>query len=140
MYLYVIRCGTKHGPVKIGIAQNVERRLAQLQTASPFTLKICRKIKAKSRKHAEHMEKWLHHRFRRKHIRGEWFTNINYGKLDTNCQLAYEGCEHPLATHNPCADQSYRNSIKHPQERVDKSVERYSETVWEVRNAESSED
>ena len=72
-YLYFIRAGKRGNPIKIGIADDVDQRLDQLQTGNHCKLYLITKIKADSRQHAESMEKWMHHRFKRKNIRGEWF-------------------------------------------------------------------
>ena len=59
--------------VKIGIAKNVKRRLASLQTSSPSGLKLLGTIKTKSVNDARKIEKSLHKRFDENRIRGEWF-------------------------------------------------------------------
>lgn len=59
--------------VKIGIAKNVKRRLASLQTSSPSELKLLATIKTKSVNDARKIEKSLHKRFDKHCIRGEWF-------------------------------------------------------------------
>jgi hypothetical protein len=55
-----------NGPVKIGRANNVKRRLDQLQTASAEQL-VIRGVITSDR------EKELHERFRDKRMAGEWF-------------------------------------------------------------------
>ena len=59
--------------VKIGIAKNVKRRLASLQTSSPSELKLLGTMKTKSVNDAKKIEKSLHTRFDENRIRGEWF-------------------------------------------------------------------
>ncbi len=59
--------------VKIGIAKNVGRRMASLQTSSPSELKLIGKIRAKSVAKARELEKSLHQTFDKYLIRGEWF-------------------------------------------------------------------
>ena len=59
--------------VKIGIAKNVKRRLASLQTSSPSKLKLLGIIKTKSVNNARKIEKSLHEKFAKNRIRGEWF-------------------------------------------------------------------
>lgn len=66
--LYVIQ--HELGPVKIGIAKQPRERLAQLQTSTPFELKL---RKTASPRDAHTVEQYLHRRFSRYHIRGEWF-------------------------------------------------------------------
>lgn len=72
MNVYMIRAGEK-GPIKIGKAENVDRRLAELQTANYEELKIIAIIPCGSTKAAEYVERGLHKRFGRYRIRGEWF-------------------------------------------------------------------
>lgn len=59
--------------VKIGIAKNVKRRLASLQTSSPSELELLSTIKTKSVNNAREIEKSLHEKFDKNRIRGEWF-------------------------------------------------------------------
>lgn len=59
--------------VKIGIAKNVKRRLASLQTSSPSKLELLGIIKTKSVNNARKIEKLLHEKFAKNRIRGEWF-------------------------------------------------------------------
>lgn len=92
MFVYFIQCGKQGGPIKIGKASDVEKRISELQTGSPFTLSLLAKIPCAGDKDAFRMEKWFHDRFHRKHIRGEWFTgsiklktieaNIDHAKSD----------------------------------------------------------
>lgn len=65
MRTYIIRAGTE-GPVKIGRAQNVQARLAMLQTGNHEELRILRII-------AGDVEAGLHRQYSHLRIRGEWF-------------------------------------------------------------------
>lgn len=67
MPIYIIRAGD-NGPVKIGKADDVELRRADLQTGHHETLHIIRVIDT-----ADHTEAALHRRFAQHRIRGEWF-------------------------------------------------------------------
>lgn len=81
MFVYMIRAGEK-GPIKIGKAENVERRLAELQTANYEELKIIAIIPCGSTKAAEYVERGIHKRFARSRIRGEWFKgNIKFSNV-----------------------------------------------------------
>lgn len=71
--IYFILCGKPGGPIKIGYSRNVQKRVAELQVASPFTLTVIATIPVSSKSQAEKIESWFHDRFKRKHIRGEWF-------------------------------------------------------------------
>ena len=82
MYIYFIRSGVR-GPIKIGIAKNVDKRLSDLQCANPYELSLITKVKCDSRRHALYLEKRLHKMFSHKHLRGEWFNgNIQLKKAD----------------------------------------------------------
>lgn len=66
-FLYFIQAG-EEGPIKIGIAANVTKRLDMLQTGNPEKLRIVGLLECH-----DSLEKVLHGRFRDGHIRGEWF-------------------------------------------------------------------
>lgn len=71
-YVYfVLNCDSE--AIKIGIAKNVVRRIASLQTSSPSELKLLGILKAKSVGQARELERSLHQTFDKYHIRGEWF-------------------------------------------------------------------
>ena len=59
--------------IKIGIAKNVRRRLASLQTSSAAKLELLGSIKAQGTKATRKLELELHQKFDRLQIRGEWF-------------------------------------------------------------------
>jgi predicted GIY-YIG superfamily endonuclease len=71
-HLYFVQAGYK-GPIKIGIAGDVCRRIAELQTGNHNKLNLIAAIPIGTKKKAQRIERWLHGRFRSKHIRGEWF-------------------------------------------------------------------
>ncbi len=56
------------GFVKIGYSANVQTRLKDLQTASPFELRVIGTMAG-----TEEDERAIHQRFRHLHERGEWF-------------------------------------------------------------------
>ena len=74
MYVYFIRAGYT-GPIKIGVAANVQRRLETLQTGNHLTLYIIATIKYSGRAEAYEKEKKFHNLFKDKRLRGEWFSN-----------------------------------------------------------------
>jgi|SRR6056300_268762 predicted GIY-YIG superfamily endonuclease len=76
-YLYIIQ-SDKTGSLKIGRSKNPERRLKQLQTGSPYKLKLIFAAESKG-----HMEKPLHERLKRfkERRRGEWFDFECTGSL-----------------------------------------------------------
>jgi hypothetical protein len=72
-YLYVILCkdGRDDPLYKIGITANdVESRLAQLQTGSPYELEVS---DCYGFENIEVVERAIHHAFRGQRERGEWF-------------------------------------------------------------------
>ena len=81
MYVYFLRAGTK-GAIKIGIAEDVEKRIENLQVGNAFKLNVIGLIKCESREEARYKESRFHKFFARQRIRGEWFMgNINFKKL-----------------------------------------------------------
>jgi hypothetical protein len=75
-YVYLIGLTQYPNLMKIGKAKNVYARLTQLQTGCPFLLYVVLSIKTDD---AFALESALHHRFRRYHIRNEWYD------LDATC-------------------------------------------------------
>ena len=68
-YVYLIRMGrTKF--YKIGKSNDPQGRLASMQTASPYKLKIVHVFKADN---AAAAEEALHHRLHEARMEGEWF-------------------------------------------------------------------
>ena len=70
-FIYFIQ-SEKGGAIKIGLSKNPEERLNELQTSTPYKLKLLAKIKGDISKERE-----LHRRFARYRIRGEWFEASN---------------------------------------------------------------
>lgn len=66
-YLYIIQCQQYY---KIGVANDVESRLAQLSTGNPFPLEV--KVIYEF-ENAEIVERAIHQKLKDKRIRGEWF-------------------------------------------------------------------
>ena len=91
MFVYFIQAGTIKGPVKIGYAKDVEKRMVELQVGCPFTLSLIFKLPAKSERHAQALEAWFHDRWFRRHIRGEWFKTIKLEQIHTSIPHALEG-------------------------------------------------
>jgi hypothetical protein len=58
------------GPVKIGIAKQPRKRLNDLQVACPFQLKL---RKTQTTNQAPEIEKFLHNKFKKYRLQGEWF-------------------------------------------------------------------
>ena len=69
MYVYIIQSGkTKKSPVKIGMSDDPEKRIKQLQTGNPQVLRIIISIKCNSRKRAFELERTLHRMLSRNNI------------------------------------------------------------------------
>jgi hypothetical protein len=68
-HVYFIQ--SNNGPVKIGVAHDVEARAASLQTGNPYPLKVLAVIKQGGRT----LERELHKRFAADRLGGEWFQN-----------------------------------------------------------------
>ena len=76
-YIYFVQAGYI-GPIKIGVAQDVDKRIKDLQVGNHMALLLIAKIGPFSETHAYCIEKNLHKKFRKHHVRGEWFSrNIN---------------------------------------------------------------
>jgi len=71
-YVYFIT-NQRETVVKIGIANNPLQRLKTFQTANHEELIILKTIKLKTRAEAFQLETALHRKFKKFHIRGEWF-------------------------------------------------------------------
>ena len=59
--------------IKIGYTNNLDRRLETLQIGNPLELELLHVILHETAEEAEEHEAKLHHKFRRHHLRGEWF-------------------------------------------------------------------
>jgi len=89
MYVYIIQSGTsKKSPVKIGMSDDPEKRIKQLQTGNPQVLRIIISIKCNSRKHSFDLEKTLHRMLSRNNILNEWFFVSKKSLFDTINRLA----------------------------------------------------
>lgn len=69
-FVYLIASG--RNIIKVGKADNVRKRVRGLQTASPFEMQIFHTIEC-SIEHVGALEKLIHKRLKRYHLRGEWF-------------------------------------------------------------------
>lgn len=70
-YVYMIQAG--YGGIKIGVSNNPEKRLKELQTSNHKPLHIVVKFPFKNTNDAYIFEKFLHERFAKYQMRGEWF-------------------------------------------------------------------
>lgn len=87
MNVYFVRAGNR-GAIKIGIADDVQKRLDTLQVGNAFKLNLVASIPCPSRKAALHLEGRLHRFFSKQRIRGEWFQgNIDFRKAENIVDL-----------------------------------------------------
>lgn len=81
MVVYFVRAGNK-GAIKIGVARDVKKRLATMQTGNPFELKVIALIPCSGVQQAFDTERRIHNLFKAKRIRGEWFAgDINFRSI-----------------------------------------------------------
>jgi len=77
--LYIIQSRTT-GSVKVGRSDDPERRLLQLQTGCPYTLRIILTVDD-----GGHLERQIHDRMRNYRTRnthgGEWFSEAGLGEV-----------------------------------------------------------
>lgn len=67
MKIYFIQQGND-GPIKIGISWEIKKRLRDISVSSPFNPMVLALIPGNREK-----EKQLHRKFKKEHLRGEWF-------------------------------------------------------------------
>lgn len=81
MYVYLIH-NSESECVKIGVANDPQSRLKDLQVGSPVPLAILQTIECVSRPSAHSLEKLLHKKYAAYRVSGEWF------KIDTAVLMA----------------------------------------------------
>jgi len=81
-HLYLIQ-SDQNGAIKIGRSQDPQERLRQLQTGSPYRLRLVLILPGKGQ-----LERFLHHQLRRGRIlgpdKGEWFSYDSLAELPTD--------------------------------------------------------
>jgi len=73
MFVYFVKTKAHPQMLKIGKANDVVMRIAQLQTGCPYQLQLIGMLKCKSEMHARTIEQTAHRVFQRARKRGEWF-------------------------------------------------------------------
>ncbi len=102
-YLYIIRCGRSKF-YKIGVTNDLEKRLATHQTGCPYELKIICYFEADLSdflgREITYLESFLHRNYDDFRVRGEWFE-LSYGHLsdiamflELDRELAFRVCSH----------------------------------------------
>lgn len=72
--VYFIYCGEKQTSlVKIGVTCDIEERVSALQTSNPFQLFCKAYIPCHDKEQAYKLESFLHNRFKKSRMIGEWF-------------------------------------------------------------------
>lgn len=70
--VYFISCDQPDYPIKVGSTTNVEKRLAQIQNACPWPLRVLAVAAGGSS-----VEREIHRAFREDRLSGEWFKRTN---------------------------------------------------------------
>ena len=106
MFAYIISCTTVDF-IKIGITTDPQRRLTELQTNSPYTLRIALLIECNNLATAQRLEKLLHELMHASRSNGEWFhasvsTAVEYAEMllsiSGNISLIGEGKQQGITT------------------------------------------
>lgn len=86
--IYFIQCGDD-GPIKIGIAEDVEHRMMALQTGCPYELHLLETYCPYEGFDARLFEAQLHALFAQHRIVGEWFRPVDeiMDFIDNVCRL-----------------------------------------------------
>ena len=79
-YIYFIRAGNYGSPIKIGVANNIAKRMAELQTGNPYKLVLVDWIEFDSRRKAYDIERKIHKELSQKRMEGEWFKGNTHWK------------------------------------------------------------
>lgn len=75
-YVYIMcqNDGSPRAPVKVGIAGNIESRLKQIRTATPFPVRLYNRFRFPDREIARLMESAFHKARADHRVHGEWFN------------------------------------------------------------------
>jgi hypothetical protein len=83
-HLYVLQCGTRF---KIGVTNNIEKRIASLQTGNPEEIVL---LYIEEREKPTKAEKYLHRCFQKNRLKGEWFENITLKDIRIKLLLFFD--------------------------------------------------
>lgn len=72
-YSYVYFISDDHGHIKIGKADDVYKRLKELQIGNPYKLNVLLSIIVDSSSYAYSLESELHNHFKEYRLESEWF-------------------------------------------------------------------
>ncbi|MCP5076829.1 MAG: GIY-YIG nuclease family protein [Psychromonas sp.] len=119
MYVYLIQSGTsRKAPVKIGMSDNPEKRIKQLQTGNPEMLRLIMSIKCNSREHAYNLESTLHTLMAKKSIINEWFFLDKRSVLSTLNRIAKMNISDNIVIHQELLKPKTEDTIKADSVRV----------------------
>lgn len=74
--------------IKIGISNNIQKRINSIQTGNPKRLELLRSIECTFESHAINLEKLLHRALSEHRVKGEWFA-ISQEKINQLPLLLY---------------------------------------------------
>ncbi|TXG81253.1 MAG: GIY-YIG nuclease family protein [Spirochaetes bacterium] len=83
-HLYVLQCGTRF---KIGVTNNIEKRIASLQTGNPEKIEL---IHIEERQNPTKAERYLHRCFHKNRLKGEWFDGISLKDIRIKLLLFFD--------------------------------------------------
>lgn len=83
-HLYVLEA---NGLWKIGVTNNMEKRLKQLQTGNPYEINV---MLLEERKNPQKAEKYLHRIYHEKRLKGEWFSDLSIRDIELKLLLFLE--------------------------------------------------
>ena len=84
-YVYMIQAG--YGSVKIGVSNNPEKRLKKLQIGNHKRLHIIAKFCFNDKNEAFIFERFLHEKFQKWHMNGEWYKKCIIRKFPNRSRL-----------------------------------------------------
>ena len=102
MYIYFLQCS---GNYKIGVAENVEKRIRVLQVGNPHEITLSFSYHFPEKHHAFRMEKIFHEAFKKLSRRGEWFS------LDDNCIVLSKGILESMSNNDKETMMIYTNDL-----------------------------
>lgn len=126
MYLYFAEHKTKNSPVKIGVTSDIDSRMSQLCTGSPWGVQYFHFICFKKEKHAYEAELMLHRLFSKNRMNGEWFSDVNAVFADGLINQIY-------GSHEPD-----RTLIDHSWFMLDSEMEFFSIAAKNLMNCQST--
>lgn len=88
-HLYILSCTNR---LKIGITNNIDTRIKTLQTGNPEPIKL-EYIEERYKPHKA--ETYLHHKFQKYQVSGEWFEGISIDQIRVALMLFHDQDNEP---------------------------------------------